>query len=379
MKILFLSLDRDLLGNNKDCGVVKRHLFYLNSLNQQTIIVYSPEKYRKQDKLWHEKLSVNASGGRNALSAFIKMYVIGKKILQQEKYDVVVAQDPFLTGLIGYWLKKKFHLGLNLQLHGDFLNNKYWLKKNLLNYVLYHLMKFLLYRSDSIRVVSKRIADSLNKIKINHDKITVVPIHVCWQKFNQTPPRFNLKDRYPGKFIILSVGRLAREKNLPLLIQSFKKVNNEFNNTILIIVGDGPKRNQLKKLVSHLNLTDKVFFPGWQKDLVSFYKTADLFIVSSSSEGYNRTVIEAMACKLPVIMTDVGLAGEAIKNEVNGLIVKVNNTTDLTNAIIKLVSNNTLCQRLSEQGFKTVQSLLSEEENFQLQFACWQKAAGGRF
>ena len=102
--------------------------------------------------------------------------------------------------------------------------------------------------------------------------------------------------------------RLSVEKNIGLAIEAVKYLIPNYPNVLLLIVGDGPELKTLKiQVVSH-KLQDNVVFESWTDDLVSYYKTADLFLLTSNYEGYGRTIVEAVVANLPVLMTDVGVA-----------------------------------------------------------------------
>lgn len=374
MKILFLSLDRDLLKNDPSKGVVKRHSTYSNLLDKQAVIVYAPDKFGLSDKRWQSNLQVYSSGGCCKLAAAWRMYQLGVQLLSREKFDLISTQDPFETGLIGYWLKKKFRLKLNVQLHGDFFGSYYFIKQDPLNFVRRIIAKFLLRRADSIRAVSQRLAQSLQKMKIPAKKIVVVPVFVDVAGFARKPVRLDLHLKYPGKFLILSAGRLVREKNLTLLIKAFNQVCRDFPQAQLLIVGDGPDKKRLQKLVSFLNINQAVEFCGWQDDLASYYKTSDLFVVTSISEGYNRTIVEAMACGLPVVMTNVGLADEVVIDGVNGLVVALGDNEGLIKAMETIITDQALREKIILGGRKTIAGLFSQDKNFQEQLNAWKIA-----
>jgi len=103
------------------------------------------------------------------------------------------------------------------------------------------------------------------------------------------------------KFTFISIGRLDEGKNHKLLINSFKKFNLEAE---LWLIGDGPLREELEKLIKELKLEEKVKFLGRQKDVFKFLNKADCFVFSSNYEGFPNVLLEALACTLPIISTD---------------------------------------------------------------------------
>lgn len=107
-------------------------------------------------------------------------------------------------------------------------------------------------------------------------------------------------------FIFLNVGRLTRAKDQNILIQSFKHLASAISNVKLLIVGDGPLREQLETEIERLGLSGKVLLLGIKENIVEYYDIADCFVLSSAWEGFPMVIIEAMAMRLPVVTTECG-------------------------------------------------------------------------
>lgn len=154
-------------------------------------------------------------------------------------------------------------------------------------------------------------------------------------------PLFNIDDDTASLFEgnrkkeIVTAGRLISQKNHNLLIESFKEVATEFPEYKLIIYGEGNLLEILKRKVNELNLTDKILFPGAQKDILNKIKESALFVLPSNFEGMPNALMEAMSLGLPCISTDCPCGGpsEIIKNKENGILVPVNNKKELAQAI----------------------------------------------
>lgn len=103
--------------------------------------------------------------------------------------------------------------------------------------------------------------------------------------------------------VVLAAGRLTRQKNFPLLIRAFRRVRSR-RPVRLVILGAGPERTRLERLVASLGLQDAVSLPGWTGDPLACMARADLFVMSSRWEGLPLALIEALACGCPVVSTD---------------------------------------------------------------------------
>jgi glycosyltransferase involved in cell wall biosynthesis len=255
-------------------------------------------------------------------------------------------------------------LPLQIQIHTDVFSPYFW-RESFLNKIRVLLAKFLLPKADGIRVVSERIKQSLTakNLELKAEPV-VLPIFVDTKKIQSAKIKTDLHKKYPGyDFIILMASRLTKEKNIGLAIEAMKEILSAKRltlNPLLLLVGDGPEENNLKSKSSQLKAN--VAFEPWTTDLASYYKTADLFLLTSNYEGYGRTVIEAMAAGCPVVMTDVGLAGELLIDELDGLMVPVGDKAALAGAIYEIIENKEKKSGLIAESQKVINSLPEKKE-----------------
>jgi glycosyltransferase involved in cell wall biosynthesis len=120
----------------------------------------------------------------------------------------------------------------------------------------------------------------------------------------------------PDQFLWLNVGRLTQAKDQTNLIRAFARVVNKSGarGGHLVILGDGELRDTLQKLIDETQLTSRVTLAGAHHDMPRFYNAADCLVVSSAWEGFSVAIVEAMACGLPVVTTDVSGAVEALQS-----------------------------------------------------------------
>jgi len=143
----------------------------------------------------------------------------------------------------------------------------------------------------------------------------------------------------PDDILVVSVGRLAPQKNHILLIRAFRRCCSAALGLHLIVVGDGPLRGDLLEEVQRLGLADRVHFLGVREDIPDILSAADLFVLPSNWEGNPLSVMEAMAAGRAVIATNVGGVPELVENGETGIIVPPGDIEALSAAIIELATD----------------------------------------
>jgi L-malate glycosyltransferase len=146
---------------------------------------------------------------------------------------------------------------------------------------------------------------------------------------------------WPAKagFTLLFVGRLEPVKNHPLLLQAFQSALKSMPNLRLWIVGDGSQRKTIEKVATDLDVAAAVTFFGQQLDVTPFFSAADTFIMSSRSEGLPISLLQAFSIGLPAIVTDVGGMAEVVKLAKAGITVSSTDPAEMTQAILRMASN----------------------------------------
>jgi glycosyltransferase involved in cell wall biosynthesis len=152
----------------------------------------------------------------------------------------------------------------------------------------------------------------------------------------------------PGRRTFLACGRFDKLKGFSRLITIFDGLKQRLPDWDLVIVGDGEDRALLEAQVDQAKLRDRVFFPGWVADMESAFRSADVFVFPSVSEGFALVLAEAMACGLPCVSYDckVGPA-EIIRDGVDGVLVPVGDEKTFSAAMLRLASDEAERRRLA--------------------------------
>jgi glycosyltransferase involved in cell wall biosynthesis len=146
------------------------------------------------------------------------------------------------------------------------------------------------------------------------------------------------------------VARLCADKDLATLLEAVALVIRDAADFRLVIAGDGPCMSDLRQQADRLNLTNHVQFLGMVQDVPALLKQARMYVLSSISEGVSLTLLEAMACGLPIVATRVGGTPEVVADGVTGLLVPPRDPAALASALLRLHRDEAATQRLGRAG-----------------------------
>jgi len=168
--------------------------------------------------------------------------------------------------------------------------------------------------------------------------------------------------------LIGTVARLVKQKGHIYLFEAMARIIEKRNDLKLLIAGDGHLRSDLEKQVERLGISNYVIFTGYRRDVFSIMKSIDIFVLPSLWEGFGLVLLEAMAACKPIVATEVSAIPEIVIHGDTGLLVSPRNSTDLANAITKLIENRELGRVLGLAGrerltrFFTVEKMVKETE-----------------
>ncbi len=261
-------------------------------------------------------------------------------------YDVVHAHWVIPQGIIQSLFKKAYvvtgHGGDIASLNQGLIRK---LKKRCVN------------RAGCVTVVSGSLKDDIQKIAPGVEP-EVVPMGVDIQKFGKQYYQSNYFNQN-GKKVVLFVGRLAEKKGVTYLIDAMKNVD-----ALLVIVGDGPLRNELEAQAAQVNENSgekKIQFLGRKNhiELKAIYASADIFVVPSvrakdgDMEGFPLVMVEAMASGLPVVASRLSGIPEAIQDRYNGLLCEEKNVQQLADNIVMLLNDQNLYRTIQKNAMST--------------------------
>jgi glycosyltransferase involved in cell wall biosynthesis len=228
------------------------------------------------------------------------------------------------------------------------------------------LDRFLVLFSSRIIAVSRAVKRRFAWLK--KDIVETIYNGVDTRKFSPGLAQDNLTKKFQidsQDILIGTVGRLSPEKGLEYLFLAVRELVNVYPRTKVLIVGDGDKkyRLSLQEKVKDLELSPHIFFVGIYEDVPQILRCLDIFSLPSLTEGFNRSLLEAMACGLPVVATAVGGNVEIVQDGVNGLLVPPSNPGALASAIAELLKDKEKARKMGLEGTLLVKENFSIDIN----------------
>jgi glycosyltransferase involved in cell wall biosynthesis len=193
--------------------------------------------------------------------------------------------------------------------------------------------------------------ESWIKSNTNAKRIFVIPNAVTWPLPEHEPKISPSSFHQPERQLLLAVGRLHNQKGFDWLIEAFSNLTHKHPNWDLVILGEGSLRSALERQVKESGSEKRIFLPGRVGNLSDWYKSADIYVMSSRYEGFGNTLVEAMAHGLAVLSFDCDTGPrDIIRHEVDGLLVPPKDIAALTATLDKMMGNDALRSQLAERA-----------------------------
>jgi len=264
--------------------------------------------------------------------------------------DIIHVQWPIPNGLGALFLKIFYNIDYINTIYGE----EIYLSKR---YHTVPIIKLLVNKSSKTITISTGSLKACLESGLKKDKFEIIPFGVDTRFFQ---PENLLKDK--EIFQILSIGYLIERKGFEYLITAVEEVLKVHNNVKLKIVGSGPLEVRIKKLIKELGLEETIEIIGNVSDekLLEIYNLSDLFVLPSivdsqgNTEGLGVVLLEAMACKLPVIASNIGGIPDIIHDGETGLLVPEKDSMEISLSIIKLIENEDLRELIALKGYNMV-------------------------
>lgn len=356
-----LSTDRKVFEQSS----VSARIASYGSITDELLFVVFAAGMRKE-VLLAPNVRVVQVGGVNKVFALFNGLLFLLSETAEKRYDVLSSQDPFALGLVGLIVAKLRNSAFQVQLHTDCFSSLYTSEsaRRMLESLI---ARFIIPLASSVRAVSQRTEIAARRLTNKTVAVLPLPLTPVSPKTYNRPQEFT-----EGVFTVLAVSRLTQEKQLQVLIEAIALVRN----VELVLVGDGPEKGALMRLIGERGLTRRVRIAGWQ-DPAPYYAYADVFALVSRYEGYGLAIMEAALRGVPILVTDVGVAGYELKNDMDILMVE-GSVNAVAAGLSRLKEDSALRQTLGSAARKKAEAALVSEGDYlaryrQVLMACMQE------
>ena len=288
-------------------------------------------------------LSFNRRNGYlSQFSKLIKMFLILNK-----NYKFVLGIYEIPHAIMAYIVGRTKNVPIVISIIGNPEDIR------LRNYIRRKFTYYIYEKCDILTVTGSKSKNYLQNLGFNPDKIFILPNAIDIEKF---VPNESMKK----KFDIINLGRLSPEKELINLVKIINLLKNDIPDIKVGIAGKGSEENNIRNSIISLGLENNITLLGYVDNIVDFYNSGKIFILTSRTEGLPRTLIEAMSCGIPCIASNVGNMEDIIDHEENGLLVEENKDyIKYCSFIIRLLNDHTLYDKLSSSAISKVKNYYS--------------------
>lgn len=291
---------------------------------------------------------VHASNPVEMLSWIKKSKIFLQDYLQNNHFDICIANFAIPGGVVASYLKRKFNLPYIIVSHGQDI--PWFVPKQLL---FYHLVCYFwlknIFRHSLVNVIqTKKMKKDLdNFIRNKIEKNIIIPNGCDVQTFKPD------EQQKSSVFKILFVGRLVEQKDPFTFLKAIKLYSETNSNFMVHVLGDGPLRRKMEQFVSQNHLKDNVKFLGWlsKEQMIEEYKSAHLQIAPSLGEGMSIALLESLTCGVYAIATPASGNSTLIEENVNGEIIKFGDHQEMANRIEQFYTNKFLTNYAIPKNF----------------------------
>lgn len=223
-------------------------------------------------------------------------------------------------------------------------------------------IKYGIEKSDVVTAVSNSLAQETMDLIAPNKEIDTIYNFIDEREYTKKDPG-NLKELLgikPDEKVVIHVSNFRKVKHIPDIVESFKLIHQDVPSKLLL-VGDGPEKHPIMESIKGTSVEKDVLFLGKQESLSELYAISDLMLLLSEKESFGLVLLEAMACGVPCIGTDVGGIPEVITNGENGYIVELGDWKKVAEYGVEILQNPTLHKQIVDRSFEIIQDRFSSK------------------
>lgn len=381
LNVLNITFDANLATIAKDqqfSGAQQRQRDFAAKLNQFVILTPPNPSTGNAPAQLAPNLLVQPTRTFGRMAFLREAVQLGTQLALQHQINCLTASNTQLAGLVGYLLKRRLNIPLNLNVMADIVDNPHYLQEHRRNRVYNLLTKWLLKRADTIRVSTKWEQSRLEAYT-SFPEVWRVPFYIDPSRFLAQQPT-PLRDELLGdKFehLVLFLGRLSTQKDPFTLLQAAQRVVARFPKARFLLVGKGPLNAPLAREIERLHIGENVSLYGAiaYDQVPALMKTADIFTITSLYEGTCMVLQEAAVSQKPIVATQFAGAIDLVEQGKHGYLAPVGDAAQIADHICHLLAHPDKRHAMGQAAKARTLTLFPKASMVDLYRQMWQATA----
>jgi glycosyltransferase involved in cell wall biosynthesis len=275
-------------------------------------------------------------------------------ICRREKVRIWHGHD-YKSNLLGLLLARFWPMRLVTTVHG-------WVHHTRRTPLYYAIDRLCLPRYEVVICVSADLRELAVKAGVRNERCVLIENGIDLDQYTRRMSVTEARARLgvpTDRSVVGAVGRLSEEKGFDILIRATAELLRRGRDLEVWIVGAGPQRPALERLIAELGLGDRVRLFGFRSDTIELYQAMDVFVLSSLREGLPNVLLEAMALEVPVVATRIAGVPVVVEDGVSGILVNPGECMELSDAVDRLLSYAPLRLQLAQEARQTIETRYS--------------------
>lgn len=381
LHVLGITFDGGLaqpLTEKKYSGAQRRHLHYATKVEEYIMIARRYQSSVPASVRLTDNMQIYTTATYKPRRFITEAYQLGLELAKFHPFNLISAGNPHEAGLVGYLLKRKLGIPLNLHIKEDIIDNPYFLAERRINSLYNIISKWLMKKADSIRVTTER---EFNKLSAYPDlpQLWNIPSYVNISAILIHPTK-DWRAQLLGdshRQLVLGVGRLIEQNDPFTFLEAAARVKQCNAKALFVWAGDGPLREAVENKIELLGLQDTVRLLGRIpfKEIPELYQSADIFASTPMYDGTGRALNEAAVTGRPLVATRYAGALDLIENGVQGYRVPIKDGRQMGNRICKMLENEKELKKMGREAGQRSLMLYNKKAIIEKYLKMWQVTA----
>lgn len=280
--------------------------------------------------------------------------------------DIVVALDPFESGVAGLWIARKYDREFQVHVLEDFLTPEFK-RKELHNNWRVKMALYVLKRAQSVRTSTVSLKEKMQKLLKHITDLNLLPHSYDIRSLTQFAKTTPQEDMFPQfSFVVLFVGSLEYESTLFRAIDAARSIL--FSKSIgLVVVGEGPAKKEFQKRAEILGVQEQIIFKNDLSLLNSYMRSADILLCTDSTEASDEIVVKAAVLGLPILAAQTPLRTDLFEDGTDAFLCPKEDTVCFSQKLVKFLNTNSFRVEFAQNAMDIVTARLSEDPEVYVQ------------